>query len=268
MRPMRRTAKATTSSSEPTWRTTFKPGSPTSSSCSRRPHSEKANKFRLGFLRRPPVFDVPTALVNIFNRDLKAAGIAKRDERGRTLDVHALRTTFGTLLGRGGVSLRSTQAAMRHSDPKRTANVYTEPKLLDVQGALDALPSLPINARPTVEQERARAAGTDGQDPCAAAPLVALNQRNERQTAFIGDKTKAESPNSIGPARLDVNQGFSGDSTIFQRVEASALSVCPAGLEPATSSFGGILWRLPKTPEIPSICRVYGTSTQFASACE
>ena len=65
-----------------------------------------------------PVFDVPTGLVRIFDRDLKRAGIPKRDERGRTLDVHALRTTFGTLLSRGGVPLRTAQAAMRHSDPK------------------------------------------------------------------------------------------------------------------------------------------------------
>jgi integrase len=43
-----------------------------------------------------PVFSLPDGLVRIFDRDLKLAGIPKRDERGRTLDVHALRTTFGT----------------------------------------------------------------------------------------------------------------------------------------------------------------------------
>ena len=73
--------------------------------------------------------------------------------------------TFGTLLGKGGVPLRTTQAAMRHSDPKLTANVYTDPKLLDVRGALDALPSLPLGEGPTVERERARATGTDALRP-------------------------------------------------------------------------------------------------------
>ncbi len=90
--------------------------------------------------------------------------------------------TFGTLLGKGGVPLRTTQTAMRHSDPKLTANVYTDPKLLDVHGALDALPSLPLGEGPTVERERARATGTDAHGPCAVAPLVALNRGNERQT--------------------------------------------------------------------------------------
>jgi len=71
-----------------------------------------------------PVFTVPTALASILDRDLVAAGIAKRDGRGWTVDVHALRTTFGTLLSKGGVPLRTAQAAMRHSDPSLTANVY------------------------------------------------------------------------------------------------------------------------------------------------
>jgi hypothetical protein len=111
--------------------------------------------------RLPPetrLFDVPSRLVEILNRDLRLAGIRKRDDRGRTLDVHALRHTLGTLLSRGGVAPRTAQAAMRHSDIKLTMNVYTDPKLLDVRGALDALPSLPLTPAP----ETTRATGTAG----------------------------------------------------------------------------------------------------------
>ena len=61
-----------------------------------------------------PRFTVPASLVKILDRDLAFAGIAERDDRGRTLDVHSLRTTFGTLLSRGGVPLRTAQEAMRH----------------------------------------------------------------------------------------------------------------------------------------------------------
>ena len=118
------------------------------------------------------VFDVPAGLVRIFDRDLKLAGIAKRDERGRTLDVHALRTTFGTLLSRGGVPLRTAQAAMRHSDPRLTAHTYTDPKLLDVAGALAALPSLSLDGGTGESTERVRATGT--YDRCAVAFPVAL----------------------------------------------------------------------------------------------
>ena len=100
------------------------------------------------------MLDVPDGLIRIFDRDLVFAGIArvekrngknvviKTDERGRTIDIHALRHTFGTHLCAAGVPLRTAQAAMRHSDPSLTANVYTDPKLLDVAGALEALPRL------------------------------------------------------------------------------------------------------------------------------
>jgi integrase len=135
-----------------------------------------------------PVFDVPAGLIRIFDRDLKAADIPKRDDRGRTLDVHALRTTFGTLLSRGGVPLRTAQAAMRHSDPSLTANVYTDPKLLDVQGALDALPSLPLGTGQSTRQERAQAATTGTYGGPFVAPAVAPTHDNGAETASFPDK--------------------------------------------------------------------------------
>src|SRR5690606_17614778 len=56
-----------------------------------------------------PLFDMPRSLVGIFDRDLAAAGIEKFDERGRSLDVHALRHTFGTHLSKAGVAPRVAQ---------------------------------------------------------------------------------------------------------------------------------------------------------------
>ena len=73
-----------------------------------------------------------------------AALIDKRDDRGRTIDVHALRHTFGTHLSKGGVAPRTAQAAMRHSTLELTMNTYTDPRLLDVAGALQVLPDLPL----------------------------------------------------------------------------------------------------------------------------
>jgi hypothetical protein len=37
------------------------------------------------------------------------------------------------------------QSAMRHSTIDLTMNVYTDPKLLDIDGAVDPLPALPLN---------------------------------------------------------------------------------------------------------------------------
>src|SRR5262245_40685735 len=130
-----------------------------------------------------PLFGVPTGLVRILNRDLKSAGIHKRDDRGRTLDVHALRHTFGTLLSRGGVAPRTAQAAMRHSDIQLTMKTYTDPRLLDVRGALDALPTLPLDS----EKQLAQATGTTDFHASRFAPQFAPTRDNSVQNlSFAG----------------------------------------------------------------------------------
>lgn len=98
-----------------------------------------------------PLFEMPRSMVGIFDRDLAAAGIDKFDERGRSLDVHALRHTFGTHLSKAGVAPRVAQAAMRHSSLHLTMNIYTDPTLLDVAGAINALPSYAFEPAPSVQ---------------------------------------------------------------------------------------------------------------------
>ncbi len=107
-----------------------------------------------------PLFDVPSGLTRVFDRDLAAAGIPKRDERDRVVDIHALRVTFRTHLCAAHVPLRTAQAAMRHSKPELTANIYTDPKLLDVAGAIETLPALSLT--PTDATTIATTAATVG----------------------------------------------------------------------------------------------------------
>ena len=85
-----------------------------------------------------PVFKVPSSLLRVLNRDLEHAGIPKIDDRGRSVDLHALRHTFGTLLSKGGVPPRTAQAAMRHSTIDLTMNVYTGIRAVDLHGAVEA----------------------------------------------------------------------------------------------------------------------------------
>jgi integrase len=61
-----------------------------------------------------------------FQRHRKEAGIETIDDTGRKLDFHSFRYTFATKLARKGVSQRLTQELMRHSDPRLTANLYTD----------------------------------------------------------------------------------------------------------------------------------------------
>ncbi len=89
-----------------------------------------------------PLFDIDWRnLLRTFNLDIAAAGIAKCDAQGRTVDVHCLRHTFATLLARNGVMPATAQKLMRHSDIRLTMNVYTHLDLADTASAVAALPA-------------------------------------------------------------------------------------------------------------------------------
>ena len=75
-----------------------------------------------------------------FYGDLKAAGIERVGSDGRSIDVHSLRKTFGTMLARAGVPLTTTQRLMRHSTPILTAKLYIDVDPIDMTQALEKLP--------------------------------------------------------------------------------------------------------------------------------
>jgi len=83
-----------------------------------------------------------TTTLRAFNRDLAAAGIEKVDSEGRTVDIHSLRHTFGTMLARSGVIPQAAQKLMRHSKIELTMNLYTHLDLADISSAVQGLPSL------------------------------------------------------------------------------------------------------------------------------
>ncbi len=88
------------------------------------------------------VFRGKVPRVPTFKQDLKRAKIAFEDAQGRRVDLHSLRTTFGTMLAVNGVSPRTSMELMRHSDLKLTMKVYTDTSHLPMQAAMDSLPSL------------------------------------------------------------------------------------------------------------------------------
>ena len=172
-----------------------------------------------------PLFDVPAGLIRILDRDLHAAGVTKRDDRGRTVDVHALRHTFATHLVAAGVAPRVAQAALRHSTLELTMRVYTDPRLLDVAGALASLPALPTSEAPP---EMARATGTD--DARAVALTVALTSGRTLQNVTVADQSDDrcdESDTTRKSKKCRV-------SCVFPAKEEKRAK----GLEPSTSSLG------------------------------
>jgi integrase len=75
-----------------------------------------------------------------FHADLQAAGIAREGEDGRVVDFHALRTTYISWLAAGGVHPRVAQQLARHASIETTMARYTDLSLLDLGGAVEALP--------------------------------------------------------------------------------------------------------------------------------
>jgi len=213
---------------DPLWyrRTANKSGGPprrTISTASRR------HRYWLRRWANAQLLRVPSGLVRILDRDLRAADIPKRDERGRTVDVHALRHSFGTLLSKGGVAPRTAQAAMRHSTIDLTMNVYTDPKLLDVHGALDALPALPLDR----EQGRAsvvmKATGTDD-SPLAPTSGVSSQIRS------IAGKSEGPAANRTDPRRVAATSfAVKGKDPLTTLVNGPC-EVERKGVEPSTSA--------------------------------
>jgi len=136
------------------------------------------------------VFDTVPAM-RAFDRDLQAASVAKADDRGRTLDFHSLRHTFGTWLSAAGVAPRVAQAAMRHSSIDLTMNVYTDPRLLDVAGAMEALPALPATGSQE-QPDTLKATGTDDRPEGSLAPMLAPASGNLGTLGAITDKAATD----------------------------------------------------------------------------
>jgi len=123
-----------------------------------------------------PLLVVSSEILRILELDLVAAGLAdrvrgkdrtgkpcwkidKRDERGRTFDVHAFRTAFNSLLAAAGVPLTTRRILMRHAAAGVTDGHYSDTKLIDLRGALDRLPALLLDGKP--ERQAQSATGTD-----------------------------------------------------------------------------------------------------------
>ncbi len=188
-----------------------------------------------------------SGLIRILDRDLVAAGLArrvksaagkwiidKRDERGRTIDVHALRHTFGTMLSKGGVMPRTAQAAMRHSDVNLTMNVYTDPKLLDIAGALNSLPALPLAGIVQSEPNGGDVASENRE----LAPLLAPTAGRSGQKRSIPDKCGQVAALFDLLDHLVVTSSADKHLRPLSLADNGRLRERAKGLEPSTSSLG------------------------------
>jgi hypothetical protein len=163
---------------------------------------------------------------------------------------------------------------MRHSKIDLTMSVYTDPRLLDVRGALDVLPVLPLNG-PQAEGQAALATGTDGPAARTLAPTLAPTPDLSVQTESILDKgPRTGTPNALAAALAVSGNADKGKEPLASAVSGSA-GMGATGLEPVTPSVSRFPFapsREHKNTEIFSYFRISGPickdSCAVASSCE
>lgn len=89
--------------------------------------------------------------------DLDRAGIARVDDTGHSLDLHALKTTYTSWLAQFGVSDAARTALSRHASRGVTDRHYTDFRLMDLWAEIGKLPPIRTGAAST----SVRATGTD-----------------------------------------------------------------------------------------------------------
>jgi len=143
--------------------------------------------------------------------DLEAAEIAytvEGPDGPLFADFHALRHSYITALGRGGVDLRTAQELAGHSTPVLTAR-YSHRQLYDLAGAVEKLPTLLPEQRPEVQGEapELRATGTDDAVPVCLEFARTPDLRGHSEASTGNEEGVEErSPETTQP---QVSPGFS-----------------------------------------------------------
>ena len=166
---------------------------------------------------------IPSGLIRILDRDLAAAGIPKVDERGRRLDVHAMRTTFNTHLAVAGVDPRTAMAAMRVSSLDLVLKTYADEKHLDVTKAVNLLP-----APPTPTPMLASVGSTE-----VPSPVVPIVVPTSGKRGALEGSAGHRSPSGEKSARPKKANKSRESQVIRTQTQKRA-----KGLEPSTSSLG------------------------------
>ena len=94
-------------------------------------------------------------------------------------------TAFNTHLRSNCFAPRVTQAAARHGDIALTMQRYSDPQLLDIAGALEVLPELPLGISHSARPESMQATGTDDASGAGARTVAPEADRNRPSLSFL-----------------------------------------------------------------------------------
>lgn len=129
-------------------------------------------------------------------RDFKRAGIERVDALGRVVHFHAFRKTFQTLGVRHGVNQRAAQELLGHSDPKLTANAYTDVPALGLHAEVAKLPW--FGGASLSSEGVAKDAQNGANSPCALDFRSVLTQLIQIAQTIVGQQKAGP----CGPAQV------------------------------------------------------------------
>lgn len=125
--------------------------------------------------------------MNVMRRDLAMAGIDPGDRKTGYVDFHSLRMTLSTMMAVYGMTQRSRQAQMRHSDPRLTEITYMDLTLLPIADELARVPEIPLGQSPPTFAV--------GVDSSSGGPLVTAlppGANGAERGATVGDMDARE----------------------------------------------------------------------------
>jgi hypothetical protein len=120
---------------------------------------------------------------------------------------------------------------MRHSSIDLTMNVYTDPKLLDVSGAMDVLPDLPMGDGNTTEKQTAT--GTDNR---TLVPVLVPDADKRSISASISDMSPSRHHARSDESPKRVSACGDKRKTPLPSTDNGGHQVGVTGFEPTTSS--------------------------------
>ena len=125
---------------------------------------------------------------------------------------------------------------MRPSSIDLTMNTYTDPKLLDVQGAVDSLPTLQLPTDlPTRQRQTLKATGTDDRGESAVAPPVAPTSDNSGATRSFPVFASRTPDDDSGGWGSNSNSEIPRKKTLSAGFANKGRQVEDTGLEPVAS---------------------------------
>jgi len=146
------------------------------------------------------------------------------DSAGRFADFHSTRHTYISGIVASGASVKTSQELARHSDPRLTIGRYSHVRLMDLQGALEALPD---TTPPKPEQQPQQATGTEGLSP------VNRQQMPVNRQQLCGEKGVGTGERRRKGDRKEADEAGATDTP-------QTVSMTPVGKKKATS---GETWR-------------------------